>query len=135
MNERSIASIKIVNFYFGFSFKYNSLFGHIYIYNAHNILSKYIQYVLLLGYTSILYSYLQVHPILSILEELTHMSSLELDLQRKTKLLGDLKIEMMQLLDEQREKDFDFVKMEEALQMATSQMDHMKGELQNKVCT
>ena len=63
------------------------------------------------------------------------MSSLELDLQRKTKLLGDLKIEMMQLLDEQREKDFDFVKMEEALQMATSQMDHMKGELQNKVCT
>ena len=68
------------------------------------------------------------------LDELTRLSSLEMGMQRKTELLGSLKMELVELLKGQREKDLQYVEMEEALHQVAGEKSANEDAMQAKVC-
>lgn len=68
------------------------------------------------------------------LDELSRLSSLEMGLQRKTELMSTLKLELVQLLEGQREKDLRYVEMEEQLQQVSGEKGATEDAMQTKVC-
>ena len=68
------------------------------------------------------------------LDELMRLSSIEMGMQRKTQLLGSLKMELVQLLKGQREKDLRYVEMEEALHQVAGEKSASENAMQSKVC-
>jgi chromosome segregation ATPase len=69
------------------------------------------------------------HPAIKLLDDLTTLSAAEIELQKKTEILNNLKVELIQLLQNQREKDLRYVEMEETLDKAElnrSLEDHLQ---------
>ena len=75
------------------------------------------------------FSTLKDHPAIKLLDDLTTLSAAEIELQKKTEILNNLKVELIQLLQNQREKDLRYVEMEETLDKAElnrSLEDHLQ---------